>query len=113
MINTILSAINGGACALISIVLIWMILSPRIHDSLIIKSGLIPMALGFGSIALMLFDGLAPSKLQGMGNGLLLINAGLSLVIIGYLWRKARLHHPVRRTTDWSDLMDNDMDTRP
>jgi len=106
MINIVLSLINSFACGLISLVLIWMILSPRFHDGLIIKAGLIPMALGFGSIALLLFAGLKPSSVQGMGNGLLLINAGLALVIIGYLRRKARDHHPARRTTDWADLLD-------
>jgi len=107
--NTLIELVNAAACGLIAIVLLWMILSPKVHDGVVIKAGLIPMALGFGSIALLLIDGLAPDELQGLERALLLINAGIALVIVGYLLRRASAHHQVRRSTDWAELRTDDM----
>lgn len=107
--DILLQLINSGACALIMVALSWAVLSSRVNDGVIVKAGLICMALGFGSTALLMFDGVRPSQVVGLERALILINAGLTVVIFGYLWRKTRLNHPVRRTTDWSALMD----TRP
>lgn len=92
----LLSMINAAACGLISIALIGAILSPRVHDGVVIKAGLICMAAGFGAISLQLLDGL-----DSIARQLLLVNAGLSVVIVGYLIRKARSRHLIRRTSDW------------
>ena len=34
----------------------------------------------------------------------LLINAGVAVFILGYLWRRSRARHGLRRSTDWADL---------
>lgn len=107
--DLLLSWVNAAACGLISIALIGAILSPKVHDGVVIKIGLICLAAGFGAIALRLLDGVNPDEVVGLERALLLVNAGIAVVIVGYLMRKARKHHPVRRSTDWAQLMD----TRP
>lgn len=99
-----LSLINAIACSAISLALVGAILSTRIHDGVIVKTGLISMALGFGSIALRMFDGSVEGDGQGLARSLLLVNAGLAVVILGYLYRSRRKRHPLARTTDWADL---------
>lgn len=107
--DMLLSWINAAACGLISLALIGAILCPKVHDGIVIKIGLICLAAGFGAIALRLINGIGPDEVVGLERSLLLVNAGIAVVIVGYLMRKARRHHPVRRSTDWAQLMD----TRP
>ena len=102
--DTLFSFVNAGAFGLICFALLGAILSPRVHDGVVVKIGLICMALGFGAIALQLWRGIEANDLLSLERALLLVNAGLAVVIIGYLWRKAKVHHPVRRSTDWADL---------
>lgn len=104
MMDTLANLINAAACGLISMVLMWLILSPKAHGGVVIKAGLIAMALGFGSVALLLVDGLAPEQIVSLERSLLLINAGIATVIAGYLLRKMRCGHSLRRATDWADL---------
>lgn len=107
--DLLISWVNAAACGLLSLALLGAILSPKVHDGIVIKVGLICMCAGFGAIALHLLDGIGPDEVMGFERALLLVNAGVAVVIVGYLLRKARLHHPVRRSTDWASLMD----TRP
>lgn len=107
--NLLIAWVNAAACGLISLGLIGAIISPKVHDGVVIKIGLISMAAGFGAMALRLVDGALPDDAVGIARALLMVNAGLAVVIVGYLMRKAKLHHPVRRSTDWAQLMD----TRP
>lgn len=104
----ILTLVNALACGLISLALLAAIVSPAVQDGVIIKVGLISMALGFGAMALRLFDGIGPEEMPSVLRALALINAGIGVVIVGYLLRKAVAKHPVRRSTDWGEL-----DTRP
>lgn len=102
MMDTILSLINAAACGLIALALVGAVLSARVHDGVIIKAGLVSMALGFGSIAMRLvFD---RDNALGLGRSLLMINAGIAVVIIGYLLRRARGCQQMRRSTDWGRL---------
>lgn len=95
---------NGAACGLISLALIGAVLSPRVHDGVIIKTGLISMALGFGSIAVRMLDGLGGDDALHIARSILLVTAGVAVVILGYVWRVARAGQPQRRITDWADL---------
>ena len=105
--DVVLSLINAFASGLIALALIGAVLSPRVHDGIVIKLGLISMALGFGAVALRMADELLREG-DGIERALALINGGIAVVILGYLLRRARAGHPVRRMTDWGDL-----DTQP
>lgn len=107
--DLLISWVNAAACGLFSLALLGAILSPKVHDGIVIKTGLICLCAGFGAVALRLLDGVGPDKVVGFERALLLVNAGIAVVIVGYLLRNARKHHPVRRSTDWASLMD----TRP
>lgn len=98
--DTILALINAASSGLIALALVAAIVSTRVRDGVVIKVGLIGMALGFGSIALRLLDGLTNTDAAGLAKSLVLINAGIAVAIVGYLLRRARAGHPVRRLTD-------------
>lgn len=85
--DALLQLINSGACGLIAVVLGWIVLDPKVHDGVVVKTGLICMALGFGSVALLLPGGLTEAEVVGLERSLLLVNAGLSVVIVGLVWR--------------------------
>lgn len=99
--ENLLYLINAAACGLISVALLGAILSPRVHDGIVVKVGLISMAIGFGAISLRLLEGVKADEIAGLERALLLVNSGLAVVIIGYVMRKVRAHHPVRRIEDW------------
>jgi hypothetical protein len=107
--NLLLTWANASICGLLSMAFLAAVLSPKVHDGIVIKVGLIFQAAGFGSMSLRLFDGVRCEEVLGLERSLMLVNAGIVVVILGYLMRKARVHHPVRRSTDWAALMD----TRP
>ncbi len=102
--DIVYSLLNALACGLISLALIGAVLSPKVHDGIIIKVGLAAMALGFGAGALRLLDGSAAGDGVVLGRCLLLINGGLAVILIGYLVRKAHKQDERRRVTDWADL---------
>lgn len=104
--DTFLSFLNIGACGLISLALIGAILSPRVHDGIVIKIGLISLASGFGAMALRLAAQEPAGDIAGVLRALLLINSGITVVIIGYLLRISQ--HPGCVATDWGDLIDTD-----
>jgi hypothetical protein len=99
-----LSMLNMAACGSISLLLLVAVLSPRVNDGVIVKLGLIVMCLGFGSVALRMADGSSAGDGIGLGRSMLLICAGIAVVMLGYLTRAFRAHHPLVRATDWSDL---------
>lgn len=102
--DSVLSLLNALACGLISLALVGAVLSPRVHDGVVIKAGLISMALGFGSVSLRLADGSVQGDAVGLVRSMLLISAGISVVILGYIARVKRAGHPCVRSTDWADL---------
>lgn len=106
--NEFLALVNGGASGLISLALCYVVLNPKIHDGIVIKLGLISMALGFGSIGLRMLDPVLMNDAIGFGRSVLLINIGVVVIILGYVTRCGRCGHALRRLTDWAEL-----DTRP
>jgi hypothetical protein len=103
-----LSILNAVVFALLAVVLVVLILHPRINDGVVIKAGLISMAAGFGALALLFWDGIGPPELLGVQRALMLINAGIAVVVIGYLVRSGG--HGLRRVTDWAQLRTEAMD---
>ncbi len=105
--ETLLSWINASACGLISLALVGAIISPRVHDGVVIKAGLICLALGFGAMALLLLNpDMLGYRALGMERALMLVNAGIAAVIVGYLMRKAKHRCRVTGSTDWADLIE-------
>jgi hypothetical protein len=105
-----LSLLNALVFALLAAVLVVLILHPRINDGVVIKAGLISMAAGFGALALLFWDGIGPLELQGLQRALMLINAGIAVVVIGYALRSAGAGHGLRRVTDWAQLRTETME---
>lgn len=100
--NLLLWVATVLASGLISLVLVWAILSPRVRDGIVIKAGLICMAMGFGAVAAInLTD---HQSAHALARAQALISSGIAVVILGYLLRRVREGHPVRRETDWADL---------
>ena len=106
--DLLLAWANGIVCALIACGLLAAILSPRVRDGVVIKVGLICMALGFGGIAVDMLEGLEDGNAVRLSRCIALVSAGVIIVAGGYLHRCARAGAPQRRVSDWSDL-----DTRP
>jgi hypothetical protein len=103
MIDEAISLFNAGACGVIGLALLWAVLSKHVLDGVVVKGGLIAMVLGFTTIALRYFD-MWHSDAERMDRALLLINMGVAVVIIGYVFRRRQVGHPLRRFTDYSDL---------
>lgn len=100
----VLSAANAAVCGMLSFLLVWMVLSPKVRDGVVIKSGLSTMAFAFAMLSLL---SLAPeTKWDGelFQRGTLMLGAGIAVVIVGYLWRAHRAGHAHRRRTDFADL---------
>lgn len=99
-LDTAIKATSAAAYGLISVALLYAILSPRVHDGVIVKAGLIVMALGYGCKSALLWGALPPLVMPLL-RAQSLVTAGLALVLIGYLLRSRREGHPVRRRRDW------------
>lgn len=97
-----LHLINGSACAFIGLFLMYCILSTRVHDKLLVKCGLISMALGFLASAWFLLDDLKGWNDPGMTRAQLLINGGLVIGVIAYARRRKKAGRPIRRITDFA-----------
>lgn len=98
-----IAIINAASSTIIAIGLVWCVLSKRVLDGVIIKIGLSSMALGFVVVSLHTLD-IGATDVQGLQRALLLINSGIAVVIIGYLFRFRTTGHALRRVTDWASL---------
>lgn len=91
--------IHAAAPGTIAIALTAAILSPRVRDGVVVKSGLMTMALGFGALAIReLFN---PWNIQALERSVTLIELGVGIVAVGYLVRRKRHGQHRRRATDW------------
>ncbi len=81
------SAANAFAALLLACICAWAILSPRVRDGVVIKLGLILMAIGYLVTVAQLADGMDCSDLQGLARSELLTRVGLLIVAAGWLWR--------------------------
>lgn len=101
-----ITLINTAVCCVLAAAATWACLSPRVHDGIVIKIGLIGLALGFASHAWIVHDGIDTFDAIAMARAQLLINAGLAVVVVGWLrrGRPGRHHVPERRASDFVDL---------
>jgi hypothetical protein len=81
----------------------WACLSRRVHDRIIMKLGLVLLAIGFAAHAYLAIEGVDTTA---MVRAQLLINVGLVLVLLGlYLRIHAKpWRGPERRASDFVDL---------
>ena len=101
--DSLILALNVGACLLLALLAAWAVLDTSIHEGVIVRAGLILVSLGFTGIAIALLHGNSLLTLQrAMG----LLHAGIIVVLIGREWRAHRRHKPMRRRSDWIDLED-------
>jgi len=105
--DALTSWLNAWTCAVLAIIFGWAVLSPRVHDGVIIKAGLISMALGFAATAWALADGQSCDDLHVLGRAEMLIHGGLLVVMFGFALRTRGGREKRRRVTDWGDLDDS------
>lgn len=79
-ITTINAAVSGTLAGAIA----WAILSRRVKDGVVIKVGLILLALGCAVTCIKLIDGLDNMDLLALNRARLLAHAGLLVVLVGY-----------------------------
>lgn len=95
----LLDMLNTASCGGLALVLIYAVMHPRVQDGIIVKVGLISMALGFGSIAVRSLDGMTEGDAANLARSVLMISSGAFVVLGGYVIRNMR--HPARRLSDW------------
>lgn len=100
-----LLAFDTVAAAVLATVCGWAVMSPRIHDGLVIKAGLILMSLGLALLSFSLADAAEVARPYIVAGSLVLV--GLLVVVVGAALRV--MNTPPRRrrrVTDWGDLSD-------
>jgi hypothetical protein len=105
--DSLVTLINTAVCCILAAAATWACLSPRVHDGIVIKLGLIGLALGFASHAWIVHDGIDAFDAVGLARAQLMINAGMLAVVVGVMRRARpgrRGHAPERRASDFVDL---------
>lgn len=92
---------NGVVSLITAFALTWFVLSPRIHEGALVKSGLVFITLGMLASAAHTFDN--TDGWYAMWATGLSIRFGILLVVLGMLWRRKRCGS-WRGATDWGDL---------
>lgn len=105
--DDLFAAANGILCTLYALVMVAGIVSPQVRDGIVVKVGLIFMAVGFGALAVQSTGMHKPGGMLNVDRALLLTNAGAAVAALGYLRRKHHKRHPARRSSDWLPLDDN------
>lgn len=87
MWSSVASAVNFTAAILLVAVSTYAVLSPKVHDGVVVKLGLILVALGAGGLASALYNGLDTQDIRALTHSTLMLNIGLLIVIIGGVLR--------------------------
>lgn len=104
----IVLAFDTVAAAALATVCGWAVMSPRVHDGLVIKGGLILMSLGLALVSFALAE--ADGSVKPFVAAGTLTLAGMLVIVAGAALRMVR--KPVkrrRRVTDWADLCDSEL----
>lgn len=108
--------INTAVCCVLAAAATWACLSPRVHDGIVIKLGLIGLAIGFASHAWIVHDGTDAFDAIALARAQLIINAGMLAVVVGVMRRarsSRRGHAPERRASDFVDLDSSESERPP
>jgi len=98
-----IDAFNSSISLILGITLTWVILNPKIKEGIIMKAGLIFLALGFFGAFFVYQD--APVNHDAAIDAVhAVMYMGAVICLVGYLIRIRRTKRPARRTTDWMEL---------
>lgn len=111
MVDNAIVLLNVMACFALGIAASWAVLSPVVDDRVLVKAGLICVALGFLATGLALAGGVEHPGSRGINRALLLVHLGLVVVAIGYCTRVRRHRSKRRRATDWMALDSREVDS--
>lgn len=94
-----LDVANTTMSLILSLLSGWAILSSRVRDGIIIKTGLSCLSVGFLGIFFLYFE---PGGAQAFGAAYALVDVGLLICAVGYLLRIRNRHRGShRRASDW------------
>lgn len=99
--DQLIALANAIGSASIAAVSAWAILSQRVRDGIVIKSGLILLAMGCGISAWHLIDGIGCDDLMALNRARLVTLCGMSVVGFGY-WLRLRAGQTVHDLIDTS-----------
>jgi len=96
-----LEVFNTVMSLTLAIVLGMAIVSTRVRDGIVIKTGLMFMTFGFFGAAMTILSD-DPNDALAMGHAA--VHIGLLICVLGYLLRTRRKKGEQRRISDWADL---------
>lgn len=102
--NDPVTVINATVCFLLFIAAVFAILHPSVKDGVVIKVGLMFLAVGFGSLAFKLLGGIDSAELHGLLKTMLLVHIGAAISFCGYVLRVLKTGHKMQRVSDWTDI---------
>lgn len=105
--DSLLTMFNATVAATLAAALGAIVLHPRVREGLVMRCGLVLMALGFAAMAVALVD--STPDLVSLGRAVALIHAGLVTALAGFLWSFKRKGWAARPITDWGVLLDEDL----
>ncbi len=100
---------NGAVHLVLGLVLIGAVLSKKVKDGIVVKAGLIFLALAFAAAGCMLLNGIEWGGALYLARALVLQSVGLLLLVLGYWIRRRRAGTPLTRISDWVDLDDSEL----
>jgi len=103
---------NGMVHLGIGIALVGAVLSKKVKDGIVVKTGLILLAVAFLGLGCMLVAGIEWGSAVYIARALALQSMGLLVLLAGYLIRRHRAGTPLTRISDWIDF-DDSQQARP
>jgi predicted neutral ceramidase superfamily lipid hydrolase len=94
-VDQFIALANAAGSAVIAALSTWAILSHRVRDGVLIKCGLILLAIGCAVSAWHLFDGIDGSDLLALNRARFVQLAGMLIVALGY-WLHLRKGRTIR-----------------
>lgn len=100
----LVTGINAAFCLLMFLSVVFAILHPSVNDGVVIKVGLIFLAVGFGSLAFKLLCGVDGPEFHGLLKTMLLVHIGAAISFVGYVLRVLKTGNKMQRLSDWTEM---------